>query len=676
MKKISTLLALCLMICINQIQAQTRYLDEVFNNVQVTTNVTYAVNATVLLYPLYNEAVPEPLKMDVYEPVGDTSTARPLVLYFHTGNFLPFPNNQSPSGTRSDSNVVNMCQRLARMGYVVASCDYRLGWNPTATTIDERVYTLINAAYRGVQDCRTAIRYFRMTEATLNNPYKIDPNKIAVWGQGTGGYIAFASATIDQYQDIVIPKFIHNVEVQPGVVIPLPMVIESVNGDIYGTSVGINPQNNDTLCYVNHPGYSSDFNVMINMGGACGDSSWVTAGDVPMISFQTPTDPFAPYNIGTVVVPGFDLPVVDVSGSYHVQKIANGLGLNTSFLAVEALNDVYTQRANVNNDGYYGLFPLTRPAGSDADSSPWEWWDSATNPNNANGLAANPTMSALKGKTYLDSIQAYSAPRMMCALNLPNSPCQIAGVVNDECPGAADINPLLGGALNIPVVSSPYSNVGATGENPVLAGINCWIDTDVVNNLAQSLDNSVWFTFEGDGNDYLISTSNCGGTSTFYQDDTQMAIYSGNNCGSLTPVYCNDDIDAVNANYFSAILVETNPNTTYYVLVDGFNYVDIDGEPAASGDFCLEVTNTVVSVNEVNDVTFVVYPNPAQNQFTVSSSALIEAVNVYDVVGQLVMSNQNINAKTFQVSADFVAGVYTVEMVTAFGKSTTRVVIQ
>ena len=51
------------------------------------------------------------------------------------------------------------------MGYVVASIDYRLGWNPLAATQSERTNQLINAAYRGVQDARTAVRYFRMNAA-------------------------------------------------------------------------------------------------------------------------------------------------------------------------------------------------------------------------------------------------------------------------------------------------------------------------------------------------------------------------------------------------------------------------------------------------------------------------------------------------------------------------------
>lgn len=45
------------------------------------------------------------------------------------------------------------------MGYVVASVDYRLGWDPVNTSKDIRVFSLINAAYRGVQDASTCIRF-------------------------------------------------------------------------------------------------------------------------------------------------------------------------------------------------------------------------------------------------------------------------------------------------------------------------------------------------------------------------------------------------------------------------------------------------------------------------------------------------------------------------------------
>lgn len=425
MKKVSTLLIVLAMLPFSSLLSQ-RYLTEVFDDVEVTHDVAYGMNATVIMYGSLGEAVPQPLMMDVYQPVGDTEEERPLILYFHTGNFLPFPQNGGPTGNKGDSSVVELCSRFARMGYVVASCDYRLGWNPLAEAQPERVYTLINAAYRGVQDSRTAARFFRKSADVSGNPYRIDTDKIVLWGQGTGGYIAFASATINQYSDIVIPKFMHQPEGFPN---PIPMVLEAVNGNPDATSYGVNPLDNDTLCYVNHVGYDSHFTMMVNMGGALGDSSWVTANDIPMVSFHAPSDMFAPYDLGTVVVPVVGLNVVEVSGSYGAQKKAHEMGLNDVFAPIEALDDEFTQNANSHNDGYTGLYPLVRPSSLATDSAPWEWWASS-NPNNAAGLATNPTMSPDKAKLFCDTIVAYAAPRMMCALQLPGSPC-LASSVNE-----------------------------------------------------------------------------------------------------------------------------------------------------------------------------------------------------------------------------------------------------
>ncbi|GAB1396254.1 hypothetical protein MASR1M65_10310 [Saprospiraceae bacterium] len=97
----------------NKSEAQKRYFDEIFDKVSVSTH-TYGVNATILYVQVFNEAVPVPLDMDVYQPVGDTETNRPLVLVFHTGNFLPHPQNGSPNGTRKDSAVVDACAKLAK----------------------------------------------------------------------------------------------------------------------------------------------------------------------------------------------------------------------------------------------------------------------------------------------------------------------------------------------------------------------------------------------------------------------------------------------------------------------------------------------------------------------------------------------------------------------------------
>jgi len=121
-----------------------------------------------------------------------------------------------------------------------------------------------------------------------------------------------------------------------------------------------------------------------------------------------------------------------------VQQLAHNFNLNSSFQAADNAGDNYTLQANTYNNGNYGLYPLNRPVGSAADSAPWEWWN-ADNPNNANGLATNPDMSMAKGMTYLDTIQAYVAPRLMCALNLPGNIC--SGVAGCTAMEACNYNP-------------------------------------------------------------------------------------------------------------------------------------------------------------------------------------------------------------------------------------------
>ena len=45
--------------------AQTPFLDEVYDNVTVTTNQVYGVNATILAFQIAGQAIPQPLIMDV-----------------------------------------------------------------------------------------------------------------------------------------------------------------------------------------------------------------------------------------------------------------------------------------------------------------------------------------------------------------------------------------------------------------------------------------------------------------------------------------------------------------------------------------------------------------------------------------------------------------------------------
>ena len=442
MKNIFSLLLALLFV--SSMTAQVRYIDEVFDDVTVTTNVQYAANITVIttLQGLPPMALPQ--LMDIYEPAGDTETDRPLMIYMHTGNFLPAYTNGSGLGNKDDSCAVEICTRFAKMGYVVASIDYRLGWNPLAATQSQRTYDLINAAYRGVQDARTAVRYFRMNVAEAGNEYGINPDKIGYFGEGTGGYATLAAATISDYNDIIIDdlgdpilKFYHEIQVgvdmngdpQMGTV---PMVIEAINGDPEGKVDGFAPDVTQ-LCIGHYPGYSSDVNFQVNLGGALGDLNWLDAGDPAMISFHCPHDPFAPYETNILIVPTTLEPVVSVSGAKHIHDEINlqSAPNNNHVFQSAGLNDALSQEA-IASGGYDGLFPVlnhyvdgvpTEPY----DSAPWQWWDVATVQavDAANGtdiaetqLTLNPTMGPVEANQWIDKIQAYTAPRIALILDL------------------------------------------------------------------------------------------------------------------------------------------------------------------------------------------------------------------------------------------------------------------
>ena len=68
-----------------------------------------------------------------------------------------------------------------------------------------RAASLMKAVYRGIQDCKAAVRYFRKDYATNSNSYGIDTSKIILSGQGSGGWIALGYATVDKLADTTQP---------------------------------------------------------------------------------------------------------------------------------------------------------------------------------------------------------------------------------------------------------------------------------------------------------------------------------------------------------------------------------------------------------------------------------------------------------------------------------------
>jgi acetyl esterase/lipase len=144
-------------------QGGLRYYDEVFPNVSVTTNLAYGQAPDE-----FGEM--ETLLLDLYEPVGDTEPARPVVIWVHGGGFT--------GGSKSNPNLVELAERFAKRGYVAASINYRLHEGSPNITGE----MILNAQY----DAQAAVRWFRANAAT----HAIDTTRIAIGGSSAGAVTA------------------------------------------------------------------------------------------------------------------------------------------------------------------------------------------------------------------------------------------------------------------------------------------------------------------------------------------------------------------------------------------------------------------------------------------------------------------------------------------------------
>ncbi len=450
MKKHFLLILTVMMMSSVAINAQNvRYIDSVITSVTVDSNVVYATNYTIanIILQQTTRTTRQNLTANVHRPTTDTETKRPLVIMFHSGNFLPQVASRGYSGRKEDSVVSTLCRQFAHRGYVAASATYRVGWNPVDPNQDNRTSLLINASYKGLQDARTAVRFFKRNATQ----YGIDTTKIMLLGVGTGGYVVLGAAALNDYNQILTAKFPANKFINSTT--GFPMVIERlappagyVAGDIEGKQLGTVPSIGgpvppvgDTLNLPNHIANTSDFAMCVNLGGAVGDLTWIDgaraatatvparAATVPTLTFHVPYDQFAPYTSLTLRVatgPGTSLPVVEVQGGLLVQRRMDSLGLNDVFkkpilAKYNPYKTLFETRAKAfdgSNATSTGLFPMLGDTIS--DSSPWDY----VGPNDPFASAifnGAPRASRTRALRYIDTVMTVILPRACIALKLP-----------------------------------------------------------------------------------------------------------------------------------------------------------------------------------------------------------------------------------------------------------------
>jgi acetyl esterase/lipase len=153
--------------------APLRYRDAIFPSVGVTKDLTYGSAPD-------NDGNPVTLKLDLYQPTGDTATGRPAIVYVHGGGF----NHGGKAGGATFDSY------FAQRGYVAVSIDYRLLAPLGCAGDPDPGPECVSAAIAAQHDAQAAVRWLRANAST----YRIDPNKIAIAGASAG---AITSLLVD-----------------------------------------------------------------------------------------------------------------------------------------------------------------------------------------------------------------------------------------------------------------------------------------------------------------------------------------------------------------------------------------------------------------------------------------------------------------------------------------------
>ncbi|MBN1760543.1 MAG: alpha/beta hydrolase [Chitinispirillaceae bacterium] len=252
-----------------------RYREKVFNQVRITSDVLYGSNNN------YRGEVTD-LYLDVYEPVDDTATNRPCVVFAHGGAFI--------TGQKTEPVTAALCEELALRGYVTVSIQYRLGTSLNYTSF-------VEAIVRAVQDMKAAVRFMREHHST----YGINAEKIAVGGVSAGGVTALHYAFMDNEE--------------------LPSEVDTtVLGGIEGTG--------------GTPGVKSDISCVVNCWGAIGDTAFIQADErIPVISFHGTEDNVVPYDAGFA----FGMSFLPLYGSAAVDRQCRRLGITSALHTYEGM---------------------------------------------------------------------------------------------------------------------------------------------------------------------------------------------------------------------------------------------------------------------------------------------------------------------------------------------------
>ena len=260
-----------------------RFREHVFSDVDSTIDVLYGSNFSHSGFPI-------DLRMDIYEPAGDTLAQRPLIVVVHGGSYI--------SGDRKQ--VRPICLDYASRGYVAAAINYRLYYN-LATPLD--TIGLFDVVMKSVGDLKAAIRYLRQT-VDSGNVYGINPDWVFSSGVSSGAISAMIATYLTDTS--LVP---HHIQ----------MLIDS-NGGLEGNTL-------------NNYQYSSEVNGVIGYSGAIRDTSWIAPStSIPAFCVHDDLDEIVPYGRAEISTAGL---TVELMGSLAITEKLSDLDVYNDLITFE-----------------------------------------------------------------------------------------------------------------------------------------------------------------------------------------------------------------------------------------------------------------------------------------------------------------------------------------------------
>jgi acetyl esterase/lipase len=376
-------------------QDSNRYTDSLFNYTQVVSDGFYA-NAPEVNTPYQGQSLThnEELKFHLFAPENDTLKLRPLLICIHGGGFV--------SGNKDHDDMLEFCKIFASRGYVTTTIQYRLGMSFFSNISGER------AVYRGLQDGRAAIRYFKENF----NVYGIDTNNVYLIGSSAGAFVSLHNLFMNEESER--PAGTYEISNSPPT---------TNDGPDLGTLDAINP----TLKHGSHP------NGVISLWGAIKNIDLIKESDgtIPIFLVHGTDDSTVPFDVGHP----FGLPTVqETYGSKPINEKLISLGYNndTYFVPGEdhefygVSNGMWSPAPNAYWDtvvtkstdflwgfhkpiakgghDYYGVGDVITFTDSSEGATKWEWafGDGETS------TLQNPSHQYAEWGTYITKLKVYN----------------------------------------------------------------------------------------------------------------------------------------------------------------------------------------------------------------------------------------------------------------------------